>query len=856
MSRATLFTIAILAILSASAAFALADDSDALWTYGDDGLGAWTIEFDANGGSGGYTQKVLSGATVYFPTERAGEHDYDAIAKAGYVLAGWSTSRTASEPSFAPGSACPGTPASTYYAVWKPMTYNNGQYTSPHYLTTTKSVFRYSTETSNGTGNHGQDAIFWTFESAYDQDSYNGINVEVTGPGGYRVIKTGVTLFTDSPHNLIGGGLEVGFFTIRYSNATVTVEGSPQIAGLYELKFSYGSTEGTLFVSAYDPATDPSYICSVTWQDNLVGIGPLGTAVKLPGKSPDVENHSGWEITDQGAQSTYALGAAYTVLKRETVLAGASYTIDILEYVGIIAFNAMGGHTTAQLAVPVMREGGYGALMSETGISKDGYTFMGWNASGDSRDLIYPAGYLYDADGAYTELKAVWIAGSPAKCNISFAGKNGDSDTLKLVNSFLYASPKHGYDAAGYDLLGWSRTSGAQSPEVKPGAGIRVSGHADWHAIYSPHNYTHTIAYVTNGGQGPESVEVTYTTAIQTFRLWDEDSAAEGGVWWEGHALDGWALSETGSASYSPGGWFTIKKTMDGGRTALYAVWREDSQPPSETHRYTMTFNANGGYNAPKTITDDSPADECEITVPLGIPTREGYDFLGWSSDPAAGQGISVTADPSLAPGESVTLTVGSPSIALYAVWAAKHSGEDGTVLVTFKNGASTVMWTRIDIGDRLDSPSTNPPDDGYALAGWCTTGGLEWNFAADSFEEDTVLRAVFVKLFHVKVDGQSVRVILDYTGIRSATIAYSDDASNPVQYSAGNAIEAHEAQPGYSGTVTISADTDRGALNAVCHFKTAEDGGGDAEGGWSMLQICAAIAAVIAILALARWYL
>jgi hypothetical protein len=55
---------------------------------------------------------------------------------------------------------------------------------------------------------------------------------------------------------------------------------------------------------------------------------------------------------------------------------------------------------------------------------------------------------------------------------------------------------------------------------------------------------------------------------------------------------------------------------------------------------------------------------------------------------------------------------------------------------------------------------------------------------------------------------------------------------------------------------VNGTADTARGELTARCDYRTAAEDHQDSEGGLSMIQIGIAIAAVIALLALARWYL
>lgn len=71
---------------------------------------------------------------------------------------------------------------------------------------------------------------------------------------------------------------------------------------------------------------------------------------------------------------------------------------------------------------------------------------------------------------------------------------------------------------------------------------------------------------------------------------------------------------------------------------------------------YSISFNANGGENAPAAI---SVAQGETATLPTTIPTREGYYFLGWAASADA-------EDAQYKAGESLTP---SGNMTLYAVW-------------------------------------------------------------------------------------------------------------------------------------------------------------------------------------------
>ena len=76
---------------------------------------------------------------------------------------------------------------------------------------------------------------------------------------------------------------------------------------------------------------------------------------------------------------------------------------------------------------------------------------------------------------------------------------------------------------------------------------------------------------------------------------------------------------------------------------------------------HVLTYNANGGEGAPATQYVAINADPCQITVTSDIPTRDGYYFLGWSTNSEAS-----SPDGAWDPEDTHTMT---EDVTLYAVW-------------------------------------------------------------------------------------------------------------------------------------------------------------------------------------------
>ncbi len=77
---------------------------------------------------------------------------------------------------------------------------------------------------------------------------------------------------------------------------------------------------------------------------------------------------------------------------------------------------------------------------------------------------------------------------------------------------------------------------------------------------------------------------------------------------------------------------------------------------------YTVTYNANGGINAPK---PQQKTHEKPLNLEFSQPQRDGYIFVGWSTDPKA-------QSASYSPG---SLYTADSDAVLYAVWQKSQSG-------------------------------------------------------------------------------------------------------------------------------------------------------------------------------------
>lgn len=106
--------------------------------------------------------------------------------------------------------------------------------------------------------------------------------------------------------------------------------------------------------------------------------------------------------------------------------------------------------------------------------------------------------------------------------------------------------------------------------------------------------------------------------------------------------------------------------------TFLQSVFYIVEKP--EVATYTVSFNPNGGYDAPDGFFIDSNE---EVTLSLQQPVREGYTFLGWATAADAGEVAYRPGDKFTAHADTV----------LFALWRADRYTLSGTVTSYLTDG-------------------------------------------------------------------------------------------------------------------------------------------------------------------------
>ena len=583
----------------------------------------YTVSYNANGGSGAPASQTktkdialtLSGTK---PT------------RSGYTFLGWATSSSATSASYQPGGRYTANASVTLYAVWS----------CNH--PSSKKVWDTGCDWRTVCDNCGATLSSGTLHGPYTYGDW--------------------VYYSGSQHSRYKTCIHGDYTTTEYASHNTSAQYEQYSASQHK-KYSYcadcNSTVGTTnyeshtFTSStvngqvvstcslcgYTKTSAQTY--TVSYNPNGGSNAPAsqtkvhGVTLTLSSSVPYRFNYEfvGWATNSNSSVASYYAGGSYTDNASVTLYAvwrykPATYTV---------AFDANGG-TNA----PSSQTKTYGvALTLTTAIpTRANYRFAGWSKDRNATSASYTAGGSY-TDNASVTLYAVWVY-SPESYTVRYDANGGagapssQSKTYGVPLTLSMVKPTR----VGYEFLGWATSKSATAAEYAPGERYTDEAGVTFYAVWRYVPKTYTVSYDANGGSNApgtqtktENIALTLASTIPAR---------------EGYTFRGWATTPTATtADYQPGGSYTANAAV-----TLYAVWEKDS--------YTVSYDANGGTGAPS-----SQVKKYGETLKLrtDIPTRNGYEFIGWAESPTA---------------TSATYAAGATyfenaDITLYAVWRERN---------------------------------------------------------------------------------------------------------------------------------------------------------------------------------------
>ena len=623
----------------------------------------YTVSYDANGGSGapGSQTKTENVTLTLSPVSPR---------RTGYTFKGWATNKFMPGAQYQPGGKYTANASVTLYALW------DCAHTTTEKQWSTGCAWKIVCKTcgvtmSSGT-THGPYACGnWTYVNAAQH-----MRTKECGRGDYSTTEyashratTRYEQYSASQHRKYSHctDCDTTIGSVSYENHTFTST------------TSNGQVITTCSLCGYTKTTAQTY--TVSYNANGGSNAPAsqtkvyGVTLTLSSTIPYRFNYEflGWSVSSSATTATYTAGGSYTGNASVTLYAvwkykPATYTV---------SYDANGG-----TGAPGRQTKTYGVTLTLTTLipTRRNYSFVGWSKDRNATSASYTAGGSY-TDNTDVTLYAVWQY-NPETYTVRYDANGGtgapasQTKTYGVPLTLSAVKPTR----AGYDFLGWATSRNTTTSEYAPGERYTDEESVTFYAVWRYIPQTYEVKYDANGGGNTpasqtktEDVTLILTSTIPTRY---------------GYTFRGWAINQTATtADYQSGGSYTANESV-----TLYAVW--------EINTYTVSFDANGGTNAPNS---QKKTHGQNLILTVAIPTRPNHVFLGWATD-------STAKSVAYAPGATYTA---EEDVTLYAVWQERNydfSVSDLTVTPDEieQYGKVTVKF-RVDNWDR-NLPYTNIP--------------------------------------------------------------------------------------------------------------------------------------------------
>lgn len=507
---------------------------------------------------------------------------------------------------------------------------------------------------------------------------------------------------------------------------------SPRITGYTPNKYS---------VTGYFPSGDVSD--TVYYYENTYAIaynanGGSGapanqvkshfTPLKLSTQKPRRTGYTflGWSTSSTATTATYSPGDTYTNNGRVTlyaVWASKTYTISY-------DANGGGGAPGSQRKTHDIK-----ILIPTVEPVRNGYTFLGWGVSKTSTSPTYQPGEWYYSNISRT-LYAVWQKNAPTSYTVSYDANGGSgapgSQTKTQDATLTLSSTKP--TRSGYTFLGWATSASATSATYQPGGSYTANASVTLYAVWScNHASTKTVwdtgckwrkvcnncgVTVSSGTtHGPYTYgDWVYYSGSQHRRTQTCNHGDYSGYEYASHSGSTMCekysatqhkkysycsdcSSSYGTISYED---HTFSTFSSNGQTVSTCSQCGYTKTTAQT--YTVSYNANGGSNAPASQTK---VHGVTLTLSSSVPYRFNYEFVGWSTSSSATT-ATYTAGGSYA---------GNASVTLFAVW--KYKPATYTVSYDANGGTGAPGRQTKTYGVTLTLTTIQPTRKNYLFLGW-----------------------------------------------------------------------------------------------------------------------------------------
>lgn len=343
---------------------------------------AYTVYYDANGGSG-----VPSSQLKY--KDQSISISSAAPSRTGYIFKGWATSPTGSVV-YSSGSVYSANANITLYAVWQPKTVDVYFYSNTSDNFNLTNIYTY--------GKSGQSFI----DPSWSREGYTQIGWSTSSSA--TTAEYSVTNQVSDAWIEENSGRSIALFAVWQQNGSYL-----------DINIHYG---------------DIVYAGGSTLMTEAEAKSILSVTVYISGAvvASNVCDYCTIHTVGSSYQVTWTLwNSNYTVYKTEK-LSGVinSFRNNVEIYVGknhTVTYDANGGTGT-----PNPQTKKYGSILTLSSVepTKEGFSFIGWSTSKDSRKVSYVSSGKYNSESDIT-LYAVWVE------NYILFKPNGSLEVVEIV---------------------------------------------------------------------------------------------------------------------------------------------------------------------------------------------------------------------------------------------------------------------------------------------------------------------------------------------------------------------------------------------------------------------------------------
>ena len=497
-----------------------------------------------------------------------------------------------------------------------------------------------------------------------------------------------------------------GWFTEKDGGTQVTKETVVTTADKHTLYAHWTANKYTVKFDANEGTVTPA--------EKTVTYG--STYGELPTLTREGYTFAGWFTKkDVGTKVT----AVTTVTTAADHMLYAHWTAN--EYK--VIFDANGG-TVTPAEQTVTYGSTYGELPTPT---REGYTFAGWFTEQNGGTQVTKETVVKTV--ADHTLYAHWTANT---YTVKFDANEG---TVTSAEQTVTYGSHYGElptpTREGYTFAGWFTE---QNGGTKVMADTKVTT-AENHTLYAYWMQNiYDVSFDANGGK--EAYEPKKVRHGDTYGKFPPEPTRIG------YKFAGWYTEKDGGAKVELGDVVTSSHT-------LYAHWT--------ANEYTVTFDANGGAVEPKTQTVTYGSTYGELPT----PTRKGYTFVGWFTNPNSGTQVKADAEVTTAADRT-----------LHAHWTQNIH----TVTIKDDKDGKVIESQRIPEGGMAKKPAKEPVREGYTFVGW-QANGAAWDFDQNVVERDTEIIALWEKVViapDVAIEGGTSFIVGRATENAMVTIGYN----------------------------------------------------------------------------------